>query len=77
MSVKILRCLTPQMTILHLRKFYALDEPSQSLLKNAMERFGLSARSYDRILKVGRTIADLDGWDARQYRNLDRIVWRR
>ena len=65
------------MTTLQLRKFYALDEPSQSLLKNAMERFGLSARSYDRILKVGRTVADLDGREAFQYRGLDRIVWRR
>ena len=75
-----------QMTTLHLRKFCHLDEASQSLLKNAMEKFGLSARAYDRILKVARTIADLDGRDALQssdiaeaiqYRNLDRSVWRR
>ena len=75
-----------QMTTVHLRKFCPLDESSQSLLKNAMEKFGLSARAYDRILKVARTIADLDGRDplqssdiaeAIQYRNLDRSVWRR
>lgn len=75
-----------QMTTAHLREYCLLDEPSQSLLKNAMEKFGLSARAYDRILKVARTIADLDHEDsiqssyiaeAIQYRNLDRSVWRR
>ena len=54
---------------------------SKKLLENAMSRMGLSARAYDRILKVARTIADLDGADsidtphvaeAIQYRNLDR-----
>jgi len=62
-----------------------LDEPAQALLKNAMEKFGMSDRAYDRILKVARTIADLDGEEsikpvykaeAIQYRNLDRSVWR-
>jgi len=70
-----------QMTSLQLRKYCPLDEASQSLLKNAMEKFGLSARAYDRILKVARTIADLDGEtdlkpayvaESIQYRNLDR-----
>ena len=74
-----------QMGTSQLRKYCALDEPSQTLLKNAMEKFGLSARAYDRILKVARTIADLDGAEsiqssfiaeAIQYRNLDRSVWR-
>ena len=74
-----------QMASAQLRDHCALDEPSQSLLKNAMEKFGLSARAYDRILKVARTIADLDGEEsirssyiaeAIQYRNLDRSVWR-
>jgi magnesium chelatase family protein len=74
-----------QMTTAHMRKYCVLDAPSQALLKNAMEKFGLSARAYDRILKVSRTIADLDGDDslkpsyiaeAIQYRNLDRSVWR-
>jgi magnesium chelatase family protein len=74
-----------QMATQQLRKYCILDEPSQTLLKNAMEKFGLSARAYDRILKVARTIADLDGEEsikpayiaeAIQYRNLDRSVWR-
>ena len=74
-----------QMSTSHLRKHCGLDGPSQSLLKSAMEKFGLSARAYDRILKVARTIADLDGEEnlmpsfiaeAIQYRNLDRSVWR-
>ncbi len=74
-----------QMTTSQLRKHCILDEPSQILLKNAMEKFGLSARAFDRILKVARTIADLDGEEslapayiaeAIQYRNLDRSVWR-
>ena len=74
-----------QMTTSQLRKYCQLDEPSQSLLKTAMEKFGLSARAYDRILKVARTIADLDVEEnlkpsyiaeAIQYRNMDRSVWR-
>jgi magnesium chelatase family protein len=61
----------------------ALDEESQRLVEMAMERLGLSARAYTRILKVARTAADLDGAEqirsahvaeAIQYRNLDRSV---
>ena len=74
-----------QMNTAQLRKYCQLDEPSQALLKTAMEKFGLSARAYDRILKVARTIADLDREEnlkpsyiaeAIQYRNMDRSVWR-
>ena len=67
-----------------IRQYVDLDEPSSTLLKNAMEKLGLSARAYDRILKVSRTIADLDGCErveshhlseAIQYRSLDRENW--
>ncbi|MDR0927246.1 MAG: YifB family Mg chelatase-like AAA ATPase [Ignavibacteria bacterium] len=68
-----------------IRKFCELDDASQKLLERAMQRMGLSARAYDRILKVGRTIADLAGADsiqsfhiseAIQYRSLDRDYWK-
>ena len=73
-----------QMSSRMIRKFCVLDQTGHQLLKNAMERLGLSARAYDRILKVSRTIADLEGSEnilpahlaeAIQYRSLDRDNW--
>jgi magnesium chelatase family protein len=73
-----------QMSSKMIRQHVDLDESSSTLLKNAMEKLGLSARAYDRILKVSRTIADLEGSEkveshhlseAIQYRSLDRENW--
>ena len=50
-----------QMGPQHLRKYCRLDEDCQKLIQGAYERLGLTARSYDRVLRVARTIADLDG----------------
>jgi len=72
------------MTPAQIRKFCALDAESETLLEKAMNRQGLSARAHDRILKVSRTIADLDGSEnidsthiseAINYRSLDRNYW--
>jgi len=73
-----------QMNTKQIREFCTLDDASKELLKNAMERLNLSARAYNRILKVSRTIADLENAsevngnhisEAIQYRSLDREGW--
>ncbi|MCW5917995.1 MAG: magnesium chelatase, partial [Ferruginibacter sp.] len=73
-----------QMTGRMLRKYASPNEAGNILLKTAMDRLNLSARAYDRILKVARTIADLDQSEsilpqhlaeAIQYRSLDREQW--
>ena len=68
-----------------IRKLCDLDESGERTLEMAVRRMGLSARAHDRILKVARTIADLDGGaphvsakhlaEAVQYRSLDRNYW--
>jgi len=72
--------MTPRMIRTHCQ----IDTPSERMLESAMTRLGLSARAYDRILKVSRTIADLEGSDkinsthvseAVGYRSLDRTYW--
>jgi magnesium chelatase family protein len=73
-----------QMSYRLVRKHCKLDNPSRELLKTAITELGFSARCYDKILKVSRTIADLEGKEnissdhvseAIQYRSLDRNMW--
>jgi magnesium chelatase family protein len=73
-----------QMSVKQIREFCKLSKESLLLLKTAMEKLNLSARAYDRILKVSRTICDLANEDnispehiaeAIQYRSLDREGW--
>jgi magnesium chelatase family protein len=76
-----IRC-NAEMRSLHLRNFCQLDDSSRNLLEAAIRKLGLSARAMDRILKVSRTIADLEGneaiqsyhvAEAIQYRTIDRL----
>ena len=78
--------LNSNMSSRQLRRFCVLDEESKGLLKGAMEGLGLSARAHDRILRMARTIADLEGsadiraghlTEAIGYRSLDRKLWAR
>ncbi|MBN1831951.1 MAG: YifB family Mg chelatase-like AAA ATPase [Deltaproteobacteria bacterium] len=73
------------MTSRHIRQFCSLDTDSSDLLEKAMDRLGLSARAHSKILKIARTIADLEGnpgveahhvAEAIQYRSLDRRIFR-
>ena len=73
-----------RMSSKQIKTFCALDESGQEMLKMAMNELNFSARAYDRILKVARTIADLEGaeniqanhiGEAIQYRTLDRNLW--
>lgn len=73
-----------QMGSKEIRKYCEIDEAANAILKQAMDKLGLSARAYDRILKVARTIADLERADkvsaahvaeAIQFRSLDRDSW--
>ncbi len=73
-----------QMGTKALRQFCKLSDECEGLLRAAIDQFALSARAYDRIIKLARTIADLDGSDdigvphiaeAVQYRSLDRKLW--
>jgi magnesium chelatase family protein len=76
--------LNSRMTTRQLRRHCALNDDGKGLLKNAMEELGLSARAHDRILRVARTVADLEGSadiqaghvvEAINYRSLDRKLW--
>ncbi|MBL4605804.1 MAG: ATP-binding protein [Flavobacteriaceae bacterium] len=73
-----------QMNVKQIRQFCKLSDESKILLKTAMGKLNLPARAYDRILKVSRTIADLENTpnisrnhisEAIQYRSLDREGW--
>ena len=78
--------LNGRMTSRQMRKYCVLERESQDLLQTAMDELGLSARAHDRILRVARTLADMDGIgeiqtahlvEAIGYRSLDRKLWAR
>jgi magnesium chelatase family protein len=78
--------LNSRMSTRQQRRHCVLDDEGKQLLKTAMDELGLSARAHDRILRVSRTIADLEGSEAIRsahvveaigYRSLDRKLWTR
>jgi magnesium chelatase family protein len=78
--------LNSRMTSRQLRRYCPLDHEGRDLLKTAMDELGLSARAHDRILRVARTVADLEASaeirpghvvEAIGYRTLDRKLWAR
>jgi magnesium chelatase family protein len=78
--------LNSRMSTRRLRRHCMLDDEGKQLLKTAMDELGLSARAHDRILRVARTVADLEDSEAIKaphvveaisYRSLDRKLWRR
>ena len=78
------RCYNARIPVKQLRKLCTLDDAGERTLEMAVRRMGLSARAHDRILRVARTIADLDSSErisakhlaeAVQYRSLDRNYW--
>lgn len=77
--------LNGRMLVSEIRKYCKLESDAELLLKNAMEEMGLSARAHDKILRISRTIADLEGCEnihamhlseAINYRTLDRSYWK-
>ena len=82
---KTIICINTSMNSRQIRQFCKIDEESNYLLEKAMEKLGLSARAHSRILKIARTIADLEDIpdikshhvaEAIQYRTLDRRIFR-
>src|SRR5690606_9398873 len=81
---KMAQKLNSRMSFNDIRDYCRLDKAGKDLMREAMKQLQLSARAYERILKVARTIADLDGAvgisvsqlaEALQYRCLDRVEW--